>query len=155
MQTRRSKTFFLILSLLTFGCGSGDNLVTVEGNVTLDEKPLAGALVQFQPVDGSPSYGRTDENGDYDLSFSSTRKGAEIGEHKVSITTHRSGDADADPPVAARNEEVPDVFNARTTLKREVKNGSNTIDFELSTKKGKVSQPDESGSPKDPNDNCA
>jgi hypothetical protein len=116
------------------GCGGGDGpeLATVKGTITLDGKPLAGAEVSFQPESaaGSPALGETDQQGRYEMRHSRSRKGAQVGLHKVRITTAIERENDRGKIIRAR-ERVPAKYNVKTELVREVKSGSNTIDFEL------------------------
>jgi hypothetical protein len=133
-------TFLLACAaMLVVGCsGRPRNFAKkVTGKVTLGGQPLAGALVTFTPVDGgSPSFGRTDENGQYNLIWAQVRgrkiEGAQIGEHIVTITTYQEGDPDADPPVPAVPEKVPLKYRQQDgQLKATVQKGTNNIDFNL------------------------
>ena len=129
--------------LASAGCGGGgdSNVGKVSGTVTLDGQPLPNALVTFTPkVGGSPSYGRTDESGEYELSYTRDQQGAVIGEHTVTITTYDAGDPDEEPPLPAVPEKVPTKYNLQTTLTEKVDAGSNTIDFELDSQ-GRIVQP--------------
>src|SRR5262245_39370809 len=83
------------LSLLA-GCGGPyKNLGRVSGKVTLGGQPLADAAVTFSPTAaGSPSTGRTNASGEYTLLYTRGVKGAEAGEHTVTISTYRSADSD-------------------------------------------------------------
>lgn len=132
----------VLTSLLCLGCGdSGPDRGYVEGTVTMDGEPLPDAVVTFQPEDtGRPSYGRTDENGEYELQYTSDKKGALVGSHRVSISTHeRGGSAEggygADEAGGAKGspEKVPAQYNYDTELRETVESGNNTIDFELSS----------------------
>lgn len=130
--------FGLVLNLS--GCGGSDSVGRVSGKVTLDDQPLAGAIVQFQPVAGnSPSSGITDSAGEYTLRYTRSTEGAEIGEHRVTISTFSGGDPDAEPPKPSVPEKVPVNYNTKTELTAKVESGSNTVDFPL--KSGKVVQP--------------
>jgi hypothetical protein len=121
----------LLASMLAAGCGGGD-YSSVKGKVTLDGQPLPDALVRFSPVNpGSPSYGRTDADGQYELIYTRDAKGAEVGEHVVSITTAKPGDPDGDPPTEDVPEKLPAKYHAQSELKREVMPGRNVIDFDL------------------------
>ncbi len=124
-----------LLPLGLTGCGSGGpDLGRVEGTVTLDGKPLEGALVEFQPrEEGVPSYGRTDASGQYQLQFGVDQPGAMVGTHTVRITTGGM-ESTGEGPAVAVPERVPAKYNVQSTLTREVESGSNTIDFELSTR---------------------
>ena len=59
-------------------------------------------------------------------------KGAAIGKHIITISTHSDGDADQD--IAAQKETIPSQYNSNTEETREVKEGTQVIDFDLSSK---------------------
>ena len=68
---------------LAAGCGGGT--VAVEGEVTLDGKPVDGATVVFTSDDGANTYsGFTDAAGRFSLSGANS-KGALPGNYKVSV----------------------------------------------------------------------
>jgi hypothetical protein len=119
---------------LAVGCGGSDGpeLAIVNGTVTLDGAPLKEAFVTFVPESGRPSYGGTNESGYYELAYTEARKGAVPGAHTVRVSTQRAGDPDSG--VKAQPERVPKKFNTQSQLKKTVEAGSNTIDFELTSK---------------------
>lgn len=121
----------LTLLSLTTGCGKG--LSGVSGTVTLDGKPLKDAFVEFSPASGRPSIGRTDEEGHYQLEYSTNKTGVEPGEHTVRIGTYQeeSIDMKTGEPTAEVAEIVPEKYNRETTLTRQVEPGRNNIDFKL------------------------
>jgi hypothetical protein len=130
-----------------FGCGQDPHrLAAVSGNVTLDAKPLAGALVSYLP-DAKPgtmpavtSRGITDNQGNYTLTTSDDRPGAVVGRHTVRIKTRRAlGDASAEvlegQTVAETPERVPAKYNVRTELSFEVpEEGTDQADFQLQSR---------------------
>src|SRR5262245_12121182 len=118
----------LALTAFSWGCGSRNDLASVVGKVTLDGQPLPSAFVVFSPTaHGTTSYGRTDAAGNYVMMFTDNEKGAWIGENLVRIST-----ADLDRGGGAGpKERVPVVYNQETTLKTDVKQGANTVDFNL------------------------
>ena len=122
------------------GCGqSGPQLGDVTGTVTLDSKPVPGALVTFisKEADGTSSYGKTESNGKYKLEFSTERFGAMLGSHDVVITTKRVSAEEAPDTGTVEKTEfiaIPKHY-ARGALTAEVKSGSNVCDFALVTKK--------------------
>lgn len=123
------------LLLILAGCGSKDGLGRVTGQVTLDGTPLSDASIEFVPVDGKglTSYGRTDAKGNYEMMATRSAKGSAVGKNSVRITTYEVLDLKTTIP-----ERVPTKYNTATELEREVKSGSNSIDFELSTAGAKV-----------------
>jgi hypothetical protein len=129
----------VLVSLFAAGCGGSDNLASVHGTVTLDGEPLAGAKVEFEfrgeevirgKSTGSASYGKTDAQGRYTLAYTPDKEGAPIGEHTVRITT-REMKLDANGKEVLIPERLPPQYHVDSKLAREVKPGSNTIDFDL------------------------
>lgn len=82
------------------GCSSGDqpDLGLVTGRITLNGEPLPNVEVAFQPENGRPSYGETDEDGNYELTYIRDTKGAKVGTHRVLVRT-KSVDSDAIEPI--------------------------------------------------------
>ena len=121
----------LILALFLTGCGSdGPERGVVTGRVTLNGEPLENADIEFQPDEGSPSYGMTDGKGWYDLMYTRDKRGAMVGEHTVRITTSTT-DTDVRGNDVAIPQRVPPKYNAQSELLREVKPGRNKFNFEL------------------------
>ena len=130
------------MCLLLSACGGApDNVATVTGKVTLDGQPLANALVTFTPKTGAVSFGRTNAEGVYELQYSREHKGAEIGQHTVSVSTYAEADPDGDPPVEGSPERVPVQFNQQSELIKDVASGANTHDLTL-TSEGEIVQGD-------------
>lgn len=112
------------IAIGTIGCGSGDtpDLGRVKGLVTMDGKPLGGAVVMFVPENGRPSMANTDPSGNYDLNYTDEIKGAKVGKCTVSVQW-----PDGEPGSV----KIPAKYNAKTELKNEVKAGSNEINLDL------------------------
>lgn len=141
LRIRLSIGFCLsLVALLVPGCGpAGPETASVEGTVTLDGKPLEGALVMFTPVAGGrPAAARTDEAGRYELQYTESRDGALLGEHTVSISTYQEGDVSSGIPNVP--EKVPAKYNVHSELKKTVEAGNNTFDFPLDSK-GEIVKP--------------
>jgi len=140
MAFRNSWNVCLLVAacFVTVGCG-GSNLPptgTVTGTVAVDGQPIEGASVEFIPTSGRPSVGLTDATGKYELLITNDEKGALVGSHKVRITTlinpvTSEGDG---PTVEGRKEMLPAKYHDESELTAEVAGGSNTIDFDLTTK---------------------
>lgn len=102
-------------------------LGTVEGFVTLDGKPLMGAAVLFTPDGrGRTSIGVTDTDGRYSLTYLRDIKGADLGRHKVRITTATDDNGG--------KERLPKRYHAKSQLTAAVEPGSNQYDFTLTSK---------------------
>ncbi len=84
------------------GCSSGSTsripTFRVTGTVTLNGKPVEGAVVNFIPLEGkSSAIGSSDAQGNYSLSTYAPADGAPEGQYKISISKFDG----APPPAAA------------------------------------------------------
>jgi len=118
------------------GCGAKDSrpkLATVRGKVTLKGQPVALAKVMFLPVEGGQSSeGETGPSGEYELYFRENEPGAQIGKHKITISTFVPTELDdLGKKVGGRGETIPAQYNTNSTLEKEVVAGENVIDFDL------------------------
>ena len=131
--------FFLVLVSLTLlaGCGPQSegmpDLAPVTGTITMDGEPLANVSVTFEAASGATSYATTGDDGSYELTYIRSSKGAGIGSNTVRIET--ATDA---PPSPGWRDPIPSIYNVRTTLQADVKQGEpNVIDFALESKPAK------------------
>lgn len=117
------------------GCGGPEHpdVGRVSGVVTLDGQPLPEATIMFQPTNGRASQATTDAGGKYTLIYLDGVSGAKLGSHKVIIRTEIPGE-DGQPPIA--KEKLPKKYHSETELTAEVKPGSNTFDFPLTSQGG-------------------
>jgi hypothetical protein len=126
-MTNRSRIAagFLLYSAFTLqGCGgSGDmpEIGQVSGTVTLDGKPLPGALIKFKPDVGRVSAAVTDAEGRYTLQYKKDVYGTKLGTNTVSLEYELGASG---PP-------IPRSWGDQSTEKVEVKPGDNTFDFAL------------------------
>lgn len=79
-------TGFLVLSLSFSGCETGPKLVPVEGQVTLDGKPLEFGSIQVIPVTGRPAFSELDSQGRFKL-WTDDKEGCATGTHIVAIAS--------------------------------------------------------------------
>jgi hypothetical protein len=132
------------LSITVLGCGRGGPKVAhVSGRVTLDNKPLANAVVMFSPVPvpgnenpGPDSGGRTDADGRFTLMLTgTTREGAVVGKHKVRIKLIREDDITDETP--RKFKDLPGKYSGKeTTLSCDVPSeGTKSADFPLFSSK--------------------
>ncbi len=133
---------WLLALPLAFGCGGGSKTAPVSGRVTLDNKPLRKAKVNFQPIaregDNNPgggSYAETDADGRFTLkTVFGEQDGAVAGTHRVEISAF---DREVDPANdrdRTRNL-VPPEYNRDTTLRFEVpRGGTREANFDLKSR---------------------
>ena len=70
--------------LLVAGCGESD-IVPVSGTLTYKGKPVTNAHIHFVPDKGRPSFGTTDGQGKFTLTYDPQIKGAQRGKHRVFV----------------------------------------------------------------------
>ncbi len=130
----------LIAVLLASYCASGcsSSLSEVSGTVTLNGQPLPEGAINFIPVEGTrgAGAGATIRDGKYHVPAAS---GVTPGKNRVELRAFRSTGKkvkDAGVPGATEIEQrvpaFPPEYNDQSTLVREIRQGSNTIDFEIS-----------------------
>ena len=103
----------------------------VQGTVTYEGQPLPNATVKFQPQEGRPSYGKTDDSGHYSLLFMGEDWGAIVGDHEVAITTEDRIENRETGESSWQKEILPRKYHAQTELTATVEPGENEINFDL------------------------
>jgi len=125
-------------TLILTGCGvDGPEIAPVGGTITLDDHPVEGAMVYFEPVAGGrSSTALTDAEGHYELKYIGDRMGALLGDHQVRITKFRKKTVDDKGKVADKGmpEQFPKSANTETTLTAKVEDKNNTFDFPIRSK---------------------
>lgn len=115
------------------GCAVDQDHGHVTGKITLDGEPLVDAQVEFIPTgSGSTAYGRTDEDGNYEMEYSRDSVGASVGENQVRITTG-GATVDENERMVKIKERIPARYNLKSELIFNVQPGSNTADYELTS----------------------
>jgi hypothetical protein len=98
------------------GCRPSDRTAAVSGRVSLNQKPLAGVHVSFQPsaggaasaIGGIGSVGITDEQGRYQLrTIGSDLPGAVVGRHVVRLTAKELREKGIDDASPVRKNPLP------------------------------------------------
>jgi hypothetical protein len=131
-----------ILLFLIAGCGSQKlEFAEVEGQVTLNKKPLSGVLVRFYPVSAGKeklpyATGMTDADGKYTLSHQGSQPGALVGPNRAVVTwpSRDMRNAGRDKPLPPPSQTIPIQYTVvnDTPLVVEVKpGGRQTIDLPL------------------------
>ena len=126
----------VLMALTATGCfsGSGQELHAVDGTITKDGVPYVDANLEFEPqTAGAPSYGKSDENGNFKLYYSTGKPGAAPGEHIVKVLGGRkSSEA---KPSAPGSEQAPTPQQKEYQGKEIVvtidPNGENHVEIEL------------------------
>jgi hypothetical protein len=121
------------------GCGGDSRRATVQGKITLDNVPLETGTISFTPIDGNtgPTAGGAIKDGYFSIT---AVKGPATGWNLVAIhSSKKTGKQIADPILHGQKVDevvsvVPEQYNVRSTLKRELTSGKNVLDFELSSK---------------------
>jgi hypothetical protein len=122
-----------------WGCAGGGALVPVEGNVTLNGKPLAGASVMFsqsRPNLPGPFVGETDAEGRFKLGpTNNAGGGAAAGDYIVVITTVKQAPGGMeDSPVPTQKEVVPAAFRDGSTRYTVPADGTREANFDLKSR---------------------
>jgi hypothetical protein len=113
------------------GCGSSD-WGEVTGTVRVNGQPVGPGSMNLEPVEpGKPgAVARFAEDGRYAVISSGNKKGAHVGEYRVSITGGVAGDEIVDPHAKSQ---IPAKYgnSATSNLTLTVEPGSTTHDFDL------------------------
>ncbi|QDU07519.1 carboxypeptidase regulatory-like domain-containing protein [Gimesia aquarii] len=154
--------FLMINALVVMtGCGADEvKLASVAGTVTMNDQPLPGATVLFRPrttaedsedKGAAESFGKTDENGRYELALVMTNDdGAVIGPNDVIITLDAFEEIlpsyDASGKDRRGPNPIPPQYNSKTALEFNVPPaGAKDADFKLVNPDFKV--PDKKANP--------
>jgi hypothetical protein len=123
LRIRQIRIALTLTSLIGIaGCRQGDqpDLGLVTGRITLNGDPLPNIELAFQPENGRASYGETDEDGYYELTYIRDTKGAKVGTHRVLVRT-KSVDSDTIEPVkVVAGKNTIDIDCKRTKPKQAV-----------------------------------
>jgi hypothetical protein len=137
ISLRRQSSWLLALVVAIVGCSTRPadqpEIAAVSGRVTMDGQPLAGVSVVFESERGVLSFGNTDADGRYKLSYIRSAKGAGLGKNTVRISTPTMG-----PASPLHKDSIPAIYNTQSTLAADVVKGRNVFDFALeSTQRSK------------------
>jgi hypothetical protein len=129
----------LVLAVALFGlAGCSGGSAAVQGTVTLDGAPVDGGAISFTPS-GKPdsaSFGAQIVGGKYSI----TGKAPPPGSYRVDVhwnkPTGKKVPTPGDPGTTMDQtaEAIPPTYNKNSTLKADLKSGSNTVDFDLKSK---------------------
>jgi hypothetical protein len=141
MATMLRQTLLLIATaLVVAGCGpAGPDVQLVEGVVTFDGEPFAGAAVAFTPTapGGVSAAGKTDAEGRFRLNATQGKKygqGTVVGDYVVTVTKLFWPEGATEPdhitPLIYEN-------SKKSPLRATIVKGRNTFEFALTSKPAK------------------
>jgi hypothetical protein len=139
-----------VLAGLAIGCGAAPSdepqRVSVKGTVTLDGKPLEQGVIRFVPLPEvkGPKASVDVTDGRFEIPAD---VGPVAGKHRVEIESTDHGGIEPDDETAlaelaagkrkpVKPVKIPAIYNARSTLQKEVKSDSpNEFKFDLVTRR--------------------
>ena len=131
-------TAIACLLLAVAGCGQGAGQVT--GQLTVNGQPApAGLILEFQPQikESSPSYGRTDANGRFEVWKTGSTKGVAPGTSLVRISVPQPDTSGRGPPKLPAELEkltIPARYGTASELRFDIKPGHQNIDIAITVK---------------------
>ncbi len=129
----RRQSGWLLALVAVVGCSTRPadqpEIAPVTGRVTMDGQPLASVSVVFESERGVLSFGNTDADGRYTLSYIRSANGAGLGKNIVRISTPTMG-----PTSPLHKDSIPAIYNTQSTLAADVVKGRNVFDFALESK---------------------
>ena len=127
----------IAVALFACGCGSSaPKVVPVKGVVKHQGQPVPKLLVFFHPEKGRSSWGRTDEEGRFELLYDAQQKGALIGNHTIYVVYD---ELPSDPMEIALREASRPQKKPKAIARIEAKYGKRSS----SPLKQKITQPEE------------
>lgn len=123
-----------LLLLIGLGCDSAKH-ARVRGKITVDGVPLPKGGIRLIPVDGkAPTAGDQIEDGEFFIDKAPvTTVRVEISYPKV-IGQRKAYDTPDSPMIDITKEALPEKYNAKSELKKELTRGDNELNYDLKTK---------------------
>jgi len=120
----------ILSAVCIISCKDSSGYGYVTGKVFIDGEPAQrGLIVRFHPQSPGASYstGVTDENGRYEMNFSLTKKGVQVGLNKITLEFPQGDDLPKTPEFLNKYNESP--------LTYEVKSGRQSYDIKIEKNK--------------------
>jgi hypothetical protein len=132
---KRQYLWWLVLAAPLTGCGPKEAPTgTVRGEVTLDGVPLAAGNIQFRPLAGDAGTGGTEiKEGKFEAVVPVAKMRVEITANKV-VGKRKAYDSPESPVVDEVVELIPQRYNVNSELTADVKEGSQTVRYDLKSK---------------------
>jgi hypothetical protein len=114
------------------GCGRSDGLTAVSGTVSYDGQPVKKGTVTFLPADGNgPTAAAVIADGKYSVKVAPGRKLVRIEGYKVLGRRPYNPGNPKSPMVDKQEQILPQRYNAKSELTREITPTLGTCDFAL------------------------
>lgn len=114
------------------GCGHGDGLTQIGGGVTYDGLPVENGTISFLPSDGNgPTAAAIVTDGKYSVKVAPGQKQVRIEGYKVVGQRHYVPNDPTSPMVDIQNQILPERYNTKSTLTREITPHAGAYDFIL------------------------
>lgn len=134
MWTARVSVLLLGISI-ALGCGhSGPERASVSGTIRVDGQPFEEGSINFIPVDGGPTAGAAIEKGEYDIDRA---LGPIVGKNRIEVRGNRKSGRKMPNPFNRSEmidelvDAIPEEYNTKSTLIRDIKPGHNDFSFDL------------------------
>jgi hypothetical protein len=122
--------FALLLCLS--GCGRRDGLTEISGAVTYDGQPVKKGAISLLPADGQgPTAAAVIADGKYSVKVTPGKKQVKIEGFRVTGQKQYNPRDPKSPMVDVQEQILPERYNAKTELSREIASGAKTVDFAL------------------------
>ncbi len=137
-QRRRCGLRVLLLTFALVGLTGCSGQYPVTGKVTLDGTPVDGGVISFTPKEGGEAGGKATPKGGPIVAGKYTQA-LPPGSYRVDINwpkkTGRKVGTPGDPEVLTdeTSEAIPSIYNSASTLTADVKAGSTTFDYNLTS----------------------
>jgi hypothetical protein len=120
--------------LVAVGCDNA-GAARVSGKVTVDGAALASGAIRLVPIDGkAPTAGAPIEDGEFFIDNAPTTSvRIEISAPKV-VGQRKAYDTPDSPLIDITRELLPEKYNLKSELKKDLVRGDNELDFDLKTK---------------------
>jgi hypothetical protein len=120
------------------GCSKdGPKIVPINGVVTYQGQPVPNLTIHFIPDSGRPSWGRTDAQGRFKLSYDPENDGAVVGRHRIWVQFRPGSPAEEDTfekvlaMLPKERKAMLDKYGNSTDPQYEVEIKSDTRDLEI------------------------
>lgn len=121
-----------ILLLCLSGCGRRDGLTEITGAVTYDGQPVQKGTISLLPADGQgPTAAAIIANGKYSVKIAPGTKKVKIEGFKVTGQERYKPNDPTSPMVDIQVQILPERYNAKSELTRDIASGAGTLDFAL------------------------